>query len=86
MYLAASYAANKAAAKMAAAADPIIAADGTNYRTGRSEWHAVSKEYFTKYSDHIRQKEKGAPIGMTYDWDTNLSSGTDFLFHRRRLR
>lgn len=85
-WLAAAYAASKASGRMAASSDPTISADGVSYRTGRSEWEAVAKANFAKYSDHIRQKDAGAPVGTIRDWDTQLTPGSDFLFHRRRLR
>lgn len=85
-WLAASYAAETMASRMAASAEPVIAADSVNYRTGRQEWQAVAKNFRERYYKHIRGEAPAGPIFATAEWDARLSTGGDMIFHGTRRR
>ena len=87
MWLAASYAAEKAAAKSAGASDSTINADSVNYRDGEQRWRSVAKSYRERYDRHIAGDGGVKASGAWVDWDTNATPyGQDRLIHRRRWR
>ena len=88
VFLAASYAAEQLAARMASSQDSTMQADSVQYRDGVVRFRDIAKAYRTNYDRHINQ-QPGAEIrgaGYVQDWDTNLSWGGDRIFHARRGR
>lgn len=95
-WLAASFAADMAAAKMAAAADSTIGADAVDYGNGTDRWRTVAREYRRRYDDHIGAGGGGdgesgggggsVPAGAYADWDVLDSGGYNRLFHAGRRR
>jgi len=95
MWLATSYGALALAGKMSASIDSTINADSADYRGGQNRWENVAKRYRELYLDHIGSQGPnsgglasgtGRGAAITQDWDVNLQSGSDRLWHSRRNR
>lgn len=87
LWLGASYAATMLEAKMAAVSNPTIGSDSTDYQSGEQRWRAVAKQFKGLYDGYmIGSADSIGAAGKIVDWDTNLSSGQDRMFHRRRWR
>ena len=99
MWLATSYACLSLAGKMSQSVDSTINVDSADYRGGQTRWEAMAKRYRELYQDHVGSASSsfggqapGAGGGATRgvnrigDWDVNLSSGADRLWHGRRWR
>jgi hypothetical protein len=90
-WLAASYAAQRLAARGAAGTDPTMGADGVARRDETQRWAQVAKMYLEKYEAHVGIASgtdgEGNPPAMGFaDWDVGPYGGRDYLYHSVRLR
>ena len=86
--LAASFYCRALAAYYAQTGDPTLGADVVNYRTKAQEYSALSDRLERLYRTHIgrQEGETASAMSRTMDWDTELSWGKDYLFHRKKWR
>ncbi len=88
--LAASYACQALATKMAASQDSLIAADSTNYRDGQIRFSQQAKNWEASYNARmgIAMNADGtasvAAASAVADWNRTATTGGPFLTHRRR--
>lgn len=86
--LAASFYCRALAAYYAQTGDPTLGADVVNYRTKAQEYTALADRLERLYRTHVgrREGETTSAMSRTVDWDTEMSTGLDYLFHRRKQR
>jgi len=86
--LAASLYCRALAAYYAQTSDPTLGADVVSYRTKAQEYSALADRLERQYQTHVGRGEGDTTSGVsqTTDWDTELSWGADYLFHRKKWR
>jgi hypothetical protein len=84
--LAASYACQALATKMAASQDSLISADSTNYRDGQLRFSQQAKGWLDSYKARLGITDGVAGASAVADWNRTTTTGGPFLTHSRRWR